>query len=309
MHCTRPLQAFYTVRSDGKKKIQFSNALSQAFRQGRETLGGNEISIPCGRCMDCRLEKSRQWALRCVHEASLYEDNCFVTLTFDDESISKQCPTGSLNKKHMQDFIKRLRTKFSDRKIRVFYCGEYGDLNQRPHYHILLFNLDFPDKVYLKTINGEKLFTSDILSKLWPYGISSVGSLTFESAAYVARYCTKKVTGSEAEDHYKGRLPEFAQASLKPGLGKGWFEKFGYSDVFPLDECVVRGSKCKPPRYYDRCLERDNPVMYQKVKDRRMEKGEAKADDNTFSRLKAKEKCTAARMRRLVRSLESGMYE
>ena len=302
MPCFHPLQASFTVRKDGKKDIAFSTANAKQFHFGRSLLFPEcSLSIPCGRCIGCRLERSRQWAVRCMHEASLYEDNSFITLTFSPEHLPAD---GSLSRKHMQDFLKRLRQRFSDRRIRVFYCGEYGEKLGRPHYHAILFNCEFSDKVYWSTHNANDYFTSSILSQLWPFGFSTIGDVTFESAAYVARYALKKVNGDMAESHYAGRLPEFCQASLKPGIGTDWFKKFGMSDIFPRDECVVNGVISKPPRFYDRLLERKNSDVFSVVKTSRDEKRFCSVDDNTFSRLVAKEKCLSSRMHVLIRSME-----
>lgn len=308
MPCHNPMQAVFSVRKDGKMDIAFSNANARAFSEGRKPWGDNNISLPCGQCMSCRLERSRQMALRCVHEASLYEDNCFVTLTFDDDNLSKMCPLAeggySLVREHTQNFMKRLRQRFDDRRIRVYGCGEYGDKLSRPHYHLCLFNLDFDDKVKWSKRNGFWYFNSDVLSSLWPYGHSVVTGFSFETAAYVARYCTKKITGVLSEEHYRGRLPEFSVYSNRPGIGRPWLDRFGSSDVYPLDECVVRGAKCKVPRYYDKVRESLDPEGFKAVKAARKVRALDKADDNTYDRLLTKEKCLNARMRLLVRNLE-----
>lgn len=311
MPCYFPLQATFSVRLDGKKDIKFSSTNARLFSKGIKPFGDNNLSLPCGRCMGCRLEKSRQWAMRCVHEASLYEDNCFVTLTFASEHLPED---GSLHKKFVQDFMKRLRRKFEDRKIRVFYCGEYGDKLGRPHFHLCLFNLDFADKVKWKKVNDFWYYTSGVLSELWPLGHSTVCDFSFETAAYVARYCTKKVNGRQAEEHYRkcdpetGEViqltPEFAGMSLKPGIGKDWLDKFGKTDVFPYDEVIVRGARCKPPRYYDILREREDPVGFAKAKETRQEIGESRADDNSCRRLAQKLKCQEARFKLLIRKME-----
>ena len=194
------------------------------------------FSIPCGQCMFCRVSKSREWAIRCCNEASMYENNTFVTLTFDDYYLEKMCPFGSLNKLHMKKFMKDLRSRdeyyrkkqgLPFRAIRTLYCGEYGDKNKRPHYHALLFNCDFSDKKFYKTSCGFNLYNSDFLSCVWPYGHAVIGDVTFESAAYVARYVTKKVNGDKKQEHYSildsetgelfQREQEFAEASRMPG--------------------------------------------------------------------------------------------
>ena len=301
MPCYFPLQATFSVREDGKKDVKFSNLNARLFEKGVKPLGDNNLSIPCGRCMGCRLEKSRQWATRCLHESKLHAENCFVTLTFDQDHVPKD---GSLDRKHVQDFVKRLRRKFEDRKIRVIYCGEYGDRLSRPHYHLCLFGFDFVDKKRYFYSNRNWHYTSDDLSSLWKFGRATVTGFSFETAAYVARYCTKKVNGSQAEEHYGGRLPEFCGMSLKPGIGKPWFDRYAKSDLFPHDNCVVRGVKCKPPRYYHLLWEREDPVGFAKAKEARRLYGESKADDNTFDRLASKLKCHEARFKLLIRKME-----
>lgn len=305
MVCYHPLQAVFSVRDDGKKDVRFSNSAAKLFQAGLSFVDDDgRLSLPCGRCMGCRLERSRQWAVRIMHEASLYSHNCFVTLTFDDEHLAKMCPGGSLDRRHVQLFLKRLRRRFDDRKIRYYYCGEYGDRFERPHYHLCLFNLDFEDKVLHGRRNGFDYFESPSLRELWSFGFSVVTDLTFESAAYVARYCVKKVNGDMADEHYKGRLPEFGQASLKPGLGSGWLDKYGVSDVWRHDDVVVNGNLCKPPRYYDRVLERLDPVAYAALKARREVVCKEREEDNTHARLLDKEKCHKARVKQLKRPLE-----
>lgn len=303
MPCYHPMQATFCLREDGKKDLTFSTALARQFALGIKP-NANQLSIPCGKCMGCRLERSRQWAVRCMHESELYEDNCFVTLTFNEDNLPKN---GSLDRVVIQNFIKRLRKRFSKRKIRLFYCGEYGEKLSRPHYHLCLFNLDFKDKYYWRNSNGGlPVYRSPTLESLWPFGNSEIGSLTFESAAYVARYCTKKVTGELADDHYKGRLPEFCQASLRPGIGHGWLDKFGHTDVFSHDEVICReGVRCKPPRYYDKYLEKKDAKLLNVNKLRREARGKSKAHDNTARRLKDREICQERRFQKLPRSMES----
>ena len=100
--------------------------------------------------------------------------------------------------------------------VRFFHCGEYGELLYRPHYHACLFGFDFSDKVLWSTRGGVRLYRSKILEKLWTFGFSTIGDVTFESAAYVARYCTKKITGDKADEHYNGRSPEYVTMSRPP---------------------------------------------------------------------------------------------
>lgn len=316
MPCYFPLQAVFSLRCDGLKDITFSNSNARAFAGGRKPLGDSNLSLPCGRCMGCRLEKSRQWAVRCVHESKCYDDNCFVTLTFSPENVPKD---GSVRRVHVQNFMKDLRNAFvppcpdgfdSDEwfrefGIRVFYCAEYGDNFGRPHYHLCLFNFDFPDRVRFTKVNDFWYYTSDILKKLWPFGHSTVCDFSFETAAYVARYCTKKVNGEKAKAHYGDRVPEFAGMSLRPGIGKPWFDKYGRTDLFPNDNVISRGVISKVPRYYDILREREDPVGFAKAKEARRKFAEENSEHSTADRLADRLKCLEARTRLLIRKLEN----
>jgi len=233
-----------------------------------------------------------------MHEASLHDDNCFVTLTYDDAHVPR---FGSLCMDDWQKFFKRLRRRVG--KVRFFGCGEYGEQFGRPHYHACLFGVAFPDR-YVWTIRGEhEVFRSPLLEAIWTAGQSEIGSLTFDSAAYVARYCVKKVTGRKAGAHYacvdpetgemSSRVPEFATMSRRPGLGTGWFEKFS-DDVFPSDEVIVNGVACKPPRFYDRLLEAAAPDEAARV---RKERCVARnREDETAARLRVREVCAEAKL-------------
>lgn len=304
MPCYHPLQVKVSVSETGKKQIDFSSSESYdarlAFEAG-QTLPSNFMSLPCGQCMGCRLEKSRQWALRCMHEASLHEDNCFLTLTYSDDFLPAD---GSLHKSHFQLFFKRLRRSYEAVRIRYFMCGEYGENFGRPHYHACIFGFDFPDKSVFKR-GQHVLYTSDILNRLWGMGHCTIGDLSFESAAYVARYCTKKVTGTRAKEHYAGRQPEYATMSLKPGIGADWYERWK-RDCFPSDYLIVNGHKCKPPRYYDKRLERENPALYEEIKLRRQALAEDD-DESSYRRLIDREKCQQARFKKLIRKIEKAV--
>lgn len=272
MPCFRPIKGYRSAtvnRKTGKRSIVF---------KPKEGFVDMPIDLPCGKCISCRLKKSRDWATRCVHEASLYEDNCFITLTYNKEHLPKDL---SLNKKHFQDFMKRLRKRFGA-GVRYFHCGEYGEKNARPHYHACLFNFDFKDKILFKQSGGNPLYISKALSELWPFGFSTIGNVTFDSAAYVARYVTKKITGDKAVRHYNGRLPEYATMSRRSGLGAVWFAKY-YSDIYPSDFVVVSGKRLKPPKYYDGLFEKMFPDRFLDVK--RNRKMQAKKHPVDESRL------------------------
>lgn len=175
--------------------------------------------------------------------------------------------------------MKRLRNRY-DRKIRFFAVGEYGDELQRPHYHLLLFNYFPRDAEFLREHRGNPYYTSAEMSKLWPRGYHFIGELTFDSAAYCARYCTKKITGEAAYEHYEriveetGEViqlePEFAVMSRRPGIGHDWFAKYR-DDVFPHDDVIVKGRQVKPPRYYDKLEEIQDECGFSEIKAARKE--------------------------------------
>jgi hypothetical protein len=297
MTCYHPLKGW---RSKESKAITFNVNLGFIDKP---------VTVPCGQCVGCRLERSRQWAIRCMHEASLYESNCFITLTYDNDYLPFDA---SLHLDHYQKFMKRLRKKFGA-NIRFYHCGEYGEKYFRPHYHACLFNFDFDDKKLFKIVNDQKLYTSAKLQELWPYGFSTIGSVTFESAAYVARYIMKKVTGSRAESHYErvcqetGEViqlkPEYTTMSRRPGIGKGWYDKFK-KDVYPHDFVVVRGNKVKPPKYYDNILKIEELHQFEAIKNKRKKLAKKFAKDNNSERLLVKEFVKKSQIKKLVRSLD-----
>lgn len=273
------------------------------------------LQLPCGRCIGCRLERSRQWALRLVHENSFHDDSSFITLTYDEAHLPVD---GSLNLKHFQDFMKRFRKAVFPLSIRFFHAGEYGEQRGRPHYHAIIFGFDFRDDAmdFKRSERGDWTWSSPFLSKLWPFGLSRVGGVTFESCAYVARYVTKKVTGLAAGAHYErvdmrtGEVfslkPEYATMSRRPGIGSLHFDRFRDS-IFPRDRCVVRERPCKPPRFYLKQLEKVDPVMYRDVMEsREFALISSASTDRTRDRLKVAETVKLAQIGHLTRSYEIG---
>lgn len=303
MACYRPLYGYkaQSPNPSGKRNIVFN--VSQGYRD-------MPVTLPCGSCIGCRLERSRQWAIRCLNEASLHSENSFITLTYSEENLPKY---GSLQKEDFQKFMKRLRFEYADKKIRYFHCGEYGENTYRPHYHACIFGHDFSDKQLWKTVRGNKYFRSDTLERLWPMGQSTIGEVTFESAAYVARYITKKITGPLAEMYYtqeneltgdiEQKLPEYVTMSRRPGIGKNWLEKYS-KDIFPDDFIIVRGKKMRPPKYYRSQYELADPKGYAEVRAANQVAAAKKSDNNTWDRLIVRETIQIEKFRRLKRSYE-----
>lgn len=258
MPCYSPLSAWRSFSAEKGKKIFF----------GRDHLDGYEshrsIDLPCGQCIGCRLEKSRQWACRLMAEAQCHETSSFLTLTY-----AQMPPNCSLNLEDITLFFKRLRRHIEPRKVRYFQCGEYGEQFARPHHHCILFGEDFgADRISSKpSQSGLPQFTSRTLDDLWGHGDCTIGDVSFESAAYVARYALKKITGDASAAHYAGRKPEFITMSRRPGLGATWLERYK-SDVYPGDVFVPGDGRppSLPPKAFDRLLERSDPQLFDRVK-------------------------------------------
>jgi len=265
------------------------------------------IELACGQCIGCRMRRASDWTLRCMHEASLWDDNCFITLTYARDCLP---PNGSLCHADYQRFMKRLRKKKG--KVRFYMCGEYGPLNGRPHYHGCLFGVDFKDRVPRGTSNsGELFYSSAELEELWTHGNVSVQNLTNETAGYCARYIMKKALGENAKTAYTRvdedgviieLTPEYAAMSLKPGIGAAWFNEY-MRDVFPHDHVVQNGVERTPPKYYDRLYKKTNDAKIDDVEFARQKRAISARPENTDERLGVREKVHEAKVRSLRRDL------
>lgn len=291
MSCYYPLKGYdFGVNSMTGKKI------IKVLPYGSDPLPGKEvIPIPCGRCIGCRLDYSKEWANRCLLEMQYHERNCFVTLTYDDFHVPHSrfvspddgCLVDvlSLRSRDFQLFIKRLRKHFSDLGIRFFGCGEYGDDTLRPHYHVVLFGVDFDDKEFLKkSTTGFDIFSSPTLTRLWsfpssrdegshtpvtPAGIATVQACTYETCAYTARYVMKKLKGQESEFYKEMHIePPFVRMSRRPGLGRQYYDD--HPDLYNRSSIHVStldgGKSFQPPKYFDRLLQDDDPELYEVTK-------------------------------------------
>ncbi len=269
------------------------------------------------------------WAIRIVHESCLYLDqygNSWVTLTYRDPS---ECTDEQFKKAHyipsdyslrpsdVSKFIRALRKK-NPQKIRYFYCGEYGTENQRPHYHICIFNHSFDDQQLFKDDEGFYTYTSPSLEKLWPFGFSTVAELNYETAAYTAGYIFSKINGKRANDHYlrcdeHGEAywlrPEFIRMSTgnkNPpcGLGAEYYEKYK-GDIFPSDETPVpgHGTVQLVPRYYQSILASDDPAQLELVQELRQVFMRSHRKDYTPERLMDRYKCARAKQKTSKRNL------
>lgn len=232
----------------------------------------------------------------------MHEISVFLTLTYSDENL----PEGnSLVKSHFQSFMKRLRKRHG-KPIRFFHCGEYGETTARPHYHAIIFGIDFADKkLYSTNHQGDKLYSSEILDEIWGKGKCWIGSVTPESTAYVARYIMKKVTGELAQEHYEtvnlstgeiyARTPEYITMSNRPGIGYEWFKKYK-SDLFPSDTVITRGKESLPPAYYLKKYAELNQKGADKIKARRVRRAKKCSADSTTERLRTRLECKKSKL-------------
>lgn len=340
MSCNHKMLA---TRNSLTGEVKFIGAVSQFSPKRIKQLENTSpsfihyIKLPCGRCIGCRIAKSKEWAVRIMHEAQFSDTCCFLTLTFDEDRLfewfynkgigEKKARLKamqllwSLDLKTYQDFMKRLRKKVSPKKIRFFHCGEYGSKKGRPHHHAIIFGYDFPDRVLksYKKIKGDIInyYISDELSELWPFGFHIISEVTENSAGYCARYVTKKINGDMSDLYYNGRKKEYITMSRNKGIGYQWFEKYGKTDCFPQDFVLDQKQfKMKPPRYYDKLYDLECPDDFDLIKKARekvnrdiMMNLEHKCTiDDTADRQDVLEQVNNTKLKRLIRSYERGDF-
>lgn len=223
------------------------------------------IPCACGKCIECLMFRSNEWSFRIMNEASLYQDNCFITLTYNEDNLPQE---GFLVKRDLQLFVKRLRKELEPLKIRYFACGEYGSKGKRPHYHIIIFGWKPPDLMFFKIDkSGEPIFRSSIIEKLWKNGFSSIGELTKDSAKYCAKYLQKL-------NVIDNKPMPFTLMSKKPAIGVNSIN----SNMINTDKVYANGKYIKLPRSYLRFLEKSFPELVSNIKLKRLK--------NSFSEFK-----------------------
>lgn len=278
MPCFHPITGYKSRQSNDSGKFP----LTFDYKRGYIDL---KVQVPCGQCIGCRIDRARQWSIRCMHEARMHEHNSFVTLTYDNNHLP---PNGSLDKEVFKKFMYRVRKKYGS-GLRFFQAGEYGRGLGRPHHHVLFFGLDFPDKEVIRRGVKYHLFVSNSLADLWPFGYHIIGEVSFQTVFYTARYCLKKVTGQGSDAHYQGKVPEYTTMSMRPGIGRKFYEQFK-GDLYPLDKAVVDDNHVyKVPKYYDKLLEIDDNTLLVKLKAKRLSKGKEYYKGITSKRMADKE--------------------
>lgn len=304
MSCYHPLKAFPVgVHVSGKTKYKICSYDTHHVTQYTSDGGWHPISepfygstgvhrteyveIPCGKCIGCRLDYSRQWANRCMMEVQYHENSLFLTLTYDDDHVPKSYypdpETGeaqevlTLCKRDFQLFMKRLR-KNSGQDLRYFACGEYGSTTFRPHYHAIVFGLKLDDLEVYQHKRNYVYYTSPFLSSCWSNGFAIVGEVNWDTCAYTARYIMKKADGIEKAffDDF-GLQNEFTLMSRKPGIARQFYEE--HKDIYDYDLINIStpkgGKQFRPPRYYDKIFDIENPEEMSKIKQKRKDMAKA----------------------------------
>lgn len=238
------------------------------------------LYVPCGQCIGCRLDYAHTWAVRCVLEQKFtLPDSCyFLSLTYEDEYVPKSIgsdvdletgevsqffETLTLRYKDPKDFMKRLRInawrRYGIENIRVYYCGEYGSITSRPHYHFILFNFAVPrSDLHLRrepSQTGYPLYNSDLVTDCWPFGFGVLGSLSYNSACYTAGYMIDKKKGLDSVQYEKlGVVPPKSFMSNRPGIARRFYDE--HKDFIYENDClgIAVGGKLvspSPPKYFD----------------------------------------------------------
>jgi len=285
MPCEKPLQAW---RPAAGGPIHFSRPTNGHIYFPCE--------IPCGICILCQQEKCRQAAVRITHEAQLWEENSFLTLTYTDAQLPNY---NSLNYEHLKKFWKRLRKAVG--KLRYYAVGEYGDESLRPHYHACVFGHAFTENRKIVQYTPHLLWDSPFLEKVWGHGMVRVGTLDYATARYTASYVQKKLAKKQQYvrvDEETGELIPLEQprAFMSRNLARGWWERYG-SHVRDHDVVVINGKKQKPPKAYDRWLAEYEPEEMQSIKESRIEQAKEETEQerrararNAHARAKSKSK-------------------
>jgi len=306
--CTRPIRGVRDL--DGTVRLRKGIPDARLFGTGTKP----ELELPCGRCMDCKIRRTRDWVTRLTHESQLHDDNCYLTLTFSEDGLAlRELQRGThpldLDIKDWQSFAKRLRKQTGP--FRFFQVGEYGDENLRPHYHAVIFGQAWREGAERWTDEkGHPKWTHPIIEKCWPYGFHEIGEATPETLEYVAKYVQKKLFGKrlqaalERTDLQTGECvtvrPETASMSrggrTGKGLGHGWWTQYK-SDVFPDDFVVLNGKTVPTPRYYAKQLAEEDENAWNEISAKRKEKAETRKEDNTPERREVRAKVTDSKIK------------
>lgn len=302
MPCTNQIKAQrYGFTKDGKANYVFPNHTNYNKNREPDKLFG------CKQCMPCRIQKSGEWAVRLMHEAQMHESNIFLTLTQNQEHMPKN---RSLDHREIQLFLKRLRKHYEPKIIRFYLGGELGKSRLNPHWHIIVFNLEVDDlELHCRNKRGDKIYKSATIEKIWGRGFITIGEVNKTTCAYTAGYLMKDSEMNHQDtvnlvDQVTGEIIErkkpYNAMSTKPGIAKAWYDKYK-DDVFPCDYVIVKGKKVNTPGYYRRQLEKDNPELFEDLREIRDQSRQTKQflENNTPRRIRDRAKIQLLNIKRL----------
>lgn len=274
MACYKPIQVHQIKKG---QKVIFKSYKREDLNVMRYDMNVNYLkndSVPCRKCIGCKMDNAKEWAIRSALESKESPWNWFVTLTYSNENLtynSLGLPNTNMN--DLTKFINSLR-KYFERKghigIKYIASNEYGSKNNRPHYHILLFNCPLDDLVETGKKNsiGNKYYQSKLIDKLWNKGMTVIGYLTYESAGYTARYSVKKMSTLD----YKTLKLVPEKLRMSKGIAKAYYER-NKDKIYKYDVIYIKTEKgllkSQPPRYFDRLAENDVTVPLEMIKLRR----------------------------------------
>lgn len=324
------------------KVVPYVDDVKHAFFSQAKYVVLDSTQIPCGQCIGCRLDYSRQWANRCMLELEYHDSAYFVTLTYNDDHVPVSyygdpetglaMPSLTLRKRDFQLFMKRLRKANPNDKIRFFAAGEYGDKTFRPHYHAIIFGLHLDDlQVYKRSPDGQfTYYNSPHIQRAWsvrssncegsttpltePIGYAVVAPVTWNTCAYTARYVMKKLKGNEAQFYSDFNIePPFTLMSRKPGIARQWYDD--HPDCYDYEYINIStpegGKKFRPPRYFDKLFDLDNPEESAELKEVRKKMAEAskaakleKTSLSYLDMLQVEENAKMDKLKKLIRSVD-----
>lgn len=255
MQCINPIPAGFTASG------------SLTFKKSEASREIEGFKLECRKCLPCRLNLAREKAIRVYHESKTHLDSIFLTLTYDEEHLVSPV----LQYRDFQLFMKKLREHVTrdvtdpelKKELAISYMvtGEYGEKNKRPHWHAIIFNYRPKDeKKDRETSLGHEVYKSEFLRSLWGKGAIEYGSVTLESANYVARYAAKKLVHGNDEDH---EYHPIHKTSSRRAIGRSWIEKH-WKHTFAHGFVVLpNGSTTKIPRYYVDWLKKHRPTEWE----------------------------------------------
>lgn len=304
MTCYNPISACFSkseYAKTGKKNIHLCCSETPGVKD--EKWLANEknfphslyeyVYLPCRKCVGCRSDNAKMWSLRAYNEMKLHKDNCFITLTYDNNSdlvYKDPLCIATLRYKHFQNFMKRLRKRFPDDDIQYLVSGEYGLKDGRAHWHAILFGFDFPDKRLVYVSKGYNHYASDILNEVWstydkttdtytPIGFTDLCNVDYDCCNYVAQYVLKKLPVGcnipEINGYEIDRVEPMVRSSKRPAIGYNYFKKYGEQAVelgYQNVHNKGHNKKIKTPDYYYKKFEQVNPEQGEIIKKRKEEK-------------------------------------